>query len=167
MSFLFFMLPVLIVAGAFLWLKPSPRDQFLAKLRSGALQQGFKISSLKVPDLSEFGRVNNKYEIVTLYEKGLRLENGSLPQFTVVRTSGECGAYLPEGWAWDKRIHLNEAQYVLIADKLAKLPQSISVVCLMNESVAVSWDEKDPNITFEILNTELSKLALDFNRTPI
>lgn len=167
MSFLFFIVPVLIVAGAFLWLKPSPRDQYLAKLRSNALVQGFRISSLKVPDLSEFGRVNDKKEIVTLYEKGLQLEKDSLPRFTVLRTTGESGVFLPDGWAWDIRTNLQDEHYRVIASTIAILPSSVSLLSLMGAAVAVSWDEKDQEVTFDLLNEILAKLAQQFGRITI
>ncbi len=164
MSALFVILPILIVAGAFLWLKPSPRDQFLAKLRSEALARGFRVTSLKVPDTSEFGRVNQKQQIVTLYQKGLRLVDGEVPEFIVLRTTGESGAYLPPGWTWDLRRHLSAEHYAYLAEFVTQLPDSISVVSLSKDAVSVCWDEKDAAVTFDNLTLWLKDVANGFKK---
>ena len=70
-------LAVLLLVGSFMWLKPSPRDQFLAKLRSRALAQGFSLGSLRVPDTSAHGRVNQRFQIVTLYQLPVQLSTSS------------------------------------------------------------------------------------------
>jgi len=152
-------LATFVVAGAFLWLKPSPRDQHLAKLRSDALIQGFRIASLRIPDTSEYGRVNNQYKIVTVYQVSTVLHEGTDLEFTVLRTTGESGAYLPTGWCWDRRTDLTEHHYQQIAEVLAKLPLSIDVISLSSDSIALSWDEKDPNLTFDELKKTLKHIA--------
>lgn len=164
MGALILILPILVVAGAFMWLKPSKREQELAKLRSNALVRGLRIGSLKVPDLSEYGRINQKQEIVTIYQKSLREPRDETSRFTVVRTTGESGAYLPDEWAWHQRHLLDEAQYGVLADWLRKLPESVTVVALARDSVALSWDERDPGVSFDTLEGWLDELAGLFHR---
>lgn len=167
MGAFFVILPILVVAGAFMWLRPSQRDQYLAKLRSDALINGLKISSLKVPDTSEYGRVENLKAIVTLYEQTLEFDERALCRFTVIRTTGEAGVYLPEGWLWQERQALNDNQYDYIAKWLVALPTSVSAVHLDASSVGVSWDEKDPEISFQRLKDWLNQLSEQFNRKVI
>jgi hypothetical protein len=165
-AFLAIILPVLVVVGAFTWLQPSKRDQQLAKLRSDALVSGFQISSLKVLDLSEHGRINNQKRIVTVYQKPLAAEKKDDPiRYTVLRTSGESGAYLPEGWAWETREQMTEADYERLNALLATLPESVDVVNLDRTTVSLSWDEKDQNINFEVLTRWLESAATGFNRS--
>ena len=152
-------LAVLLLVGSFMRLKPSPRDQFLAKLRSRALAQGFSLGSLRVPDTSAHGRVNQRFQIVTLYQLPVQLSASSEGHFTVLRTTGEAGAYLPDGWAWDQRDGLNESQYQHLKNILTALPVSIQLISLSAGSIGLSWDESDPELSFERLKRVLTDIA--------
>lgn len=153
-------LAVLLLVGSFMWLKPSPRDKYLAKLRSSALAQGFSLGSLRVPDTSANGRVNQRFQIVTLYQLPVQLSANSGGRFTVLRTTGEAGAYLPDGWIWDERDGLNESQYHHLKDILTALPLSVQVISLSSGSVGLSWDERDPELSFERLKWVLAEITL-------
>jgi len=163
-SILVILLPILVVAGAFMWMQPSKRDQRLAKLRTGALSHGFRIGSIKVSDTSEHGRVNEKKEIVTVYQRSLVLSDNSASSFTVLRTTGESGIYLPEGWQWDDRKGLTESQYNSLNKYLESITLSINVVSLTNDMVSFSWDEVDQSITFDLLKRWLFDLAVVFDK---
>lgn len=165
MGSLIFILPILVIAGAFMWLRPSKRDQALARLRSDALVRGFRIGSMKVPDLSEYGRTQQKKEIVTIYQKRLlALPHDDGPGFTVLRTTGESGAYLPDGWAWHQRHLMTDSLYDVLASQLVKFPESVTLVSLSSDSIALSWDERDPQVSFEKLDAWLQELATAFQR---
>lgn len=152
-------LAALLVMGAFLWLKPSPRDQYLSKLRSEALVQGFRIGSLRIPDTSEYGRVHTSYIIVTLYQLTTVIHESSESNFSVTRTTGESGAYLPDGWQWISRNKVTDQQYGQLRDFLTKLPVSVQLVTSDQQSVGLSWDEKDANVSFDQIKTWLQAVA--------
>jgi len=152
-------LAILLITGSFMWLKPSPRDQFLAKLRAKALTQGFRLGSLRVPDTSDYGRVKERFQMVTLYSLPLQLAAGPSCRFTVLRTSGEAGTYLPEGWAWDERQGLSETQYEQLHRVLTSLPASIQLISLSSGSISLNWDEKDPEMSFERMRAMLVDVA--------
>ncbi|WP_320822559.1 hypothetical protein [Reinekea sp.] len=152
-------LAILFIIGSFMWLKPSPRDQFLAKLRSRALTQGFRLGSLRVPDTSDYGRVKARFQMVTLYTLPLQLAAGPSARFTVLRTTGEAGTYLPEGWAWDEREGLSETQYEQLHRVLTSLPVSIQLISLSSDSIGLNWDERDPDMSFERLKAILVDVA--------
>jgi hypothetical protein len=164
MTAIYIIVPILIVAGAFLWMRPSPRDQHLAKLRSQALVNGLRLGSLKVPDTSEFGRVNDVQTIITLYQISLVLIDGETCSFTVLRTSGEAGAYLPEGWQWIQRVHLDEKHYEALNGFLAALPTSVSAISLDAQHASLSWDESDESVTFEGIKGWLTEITIIFGR---
>ena len=164
MTYLVFILPVLVIIGAFMWLKPSPRDQRLAQLRSNALISGFRITSLKVNDNSEQGRVNQTQQIVTLYEVSLVPSKESLSEFIVQRTSGESGAYLPSGWAWEARSELSAEHYQALADLLASLPEAINLLALNRSAVGLCWDEMDEAVAYDQLKQPLLACAQIFAR---
>jgi hypothetical protein len=164
MTAIFVIVPILIVAGAFLWMRPSPRDQQLAKLRSQALVNGLRLASVKVPDTSEFGRVNDVQTIITIYQISLVLIEADTCSFIVLRTTGESGAYLPEGWQWVQRTQMTEANYRALNGFLSNLPASVSAISLDSEHVSLNWDELDESITFAQIKSWLSEVAVFFNR---
>lgn len=157
-------LAILLVVGSFMWMRPSARDQFLAKLRAEALTSGFRISSLKIPNTTELGRIDDSKEIVTVYVKNLTIVKTPTQPYTVIRTTGESGIYLPDGWQWHERVGLSEALMHRIATFVATLPESVTVVSVSQTQAAISWDEKDPSVTFEHLSIWLTASAELINR---
>ncbi len=155
---------VLILVGAFTWMRPSLHDQRLAKLRTNALVNGFRVTSLKVQDSTEHGRVNHLRQIVTVYQIALVLDEVGAETFTVQRTSGESGAYLPDGWSWEARHGLTDQQYQSLNAFLTSLPDFISVVSLQVDSVGLSWDESNEDITFTGIKNYLTSCASIFQR---
>lgn len=152
-------LSVFVVAGAFMWMQPSKRDKHLSKLRSSAITNGFLIGSIKLPDTSEYGRVNQVFQIQTLYQRSLEIQEETEMSFTALRTTGEHGIYLPEGWDWNHRKNLQESQYQSIAAFLKELPQSVSAIVLTKNTVGLVWDEKDPDMTLEQIKSLLIQAA--------
>ena len=152
-------LSILVVAGAFMWMQPSKRDKRLAKLRSGALTQGFLVGSVKLPDTTEHGRVNNRFEIQTIYQIALKLEAQSQLEFTALRSTGESGIYLPDGWAWNKRSNVPESIYTALSTFLAGLPESVTALVVSKTAIGLVWDEKDPQLTLEQIKSMLHDVA--------
>ena len=125
---------------------------------------GFRISSLKIPNTSELGRIDDSKEIVTIYLKNLTVVKHPPPHYTVIRTSGEAGIYLPDGWQWHERVGLSEELMNRIAGFVVTLPNSVSVVTVDKTQAAISWDEKDPLVTFQQLSNWLTAAAKLTNR---
>lgn len=165
MAFLIAMASCLLVIGAFLWLKPSKRDQHLAHLRTRAITQGFLISSVKLPDTSEHGRVNQLHRIETLYRLSLEIDTDveqvaqQALRFTVQRTSGESGIYLPESWVWQERHNIDHSLYAIIAEYLAQLPEDISAVLVSQAFVGLVWSENTQRIDLPNILEQLQQLA--------
>ncbi|MBU2863192.1 hypothetical protein KO489_05010 [Reinekea forsetii] len=155
---------MLVVVGSFMWMRPSPRDQYLSKIRSEALMTGFRIGSMKVPDTSEEGRIGEVNCIVTIYAKNLEVIKGRSVSYTVIRTSGESGIYLPDGWQWHEREDMPQALMEQVALLVKPLPLSITLITVSDSQSALSWDEKDPQVTFDVLSQILSHAASLVNR---
>ncbi|MDN3649396.1 hypothetical protein QWZ13_10780 [Reinekea marina] len=155
---------MLVVVGSFMWMRPSPRDQYLSKIRSKALMTGFRIGSMKVPDTSEEGRISEIKRIVTTYAKNLEVIKGRSLGYTVIRTSGEAGIYLPDGWQWHEREDMPQALMEQAALLVKPLPLSITLITVSDSQAALSWDEKDPQVTFDTLSQILSHAASLVNR---
>ncbi len=54
---------------------------------------------------------------------------------------------------------MSDTQYENLSKVLNSLPESISVISVDRAMVSVSWDEKDPEISFEVLKNHLISAA--------
>lgn len=132
---------ILTLAGAFMWLKPSARDRHLNQLRTQALTEGLKLQSVRLPDTSVDGRLNDKKELLTIYRLIHHFDKHQAPFFTVQRTTGVSSAFLPDGWKWADDHRPPEAQRQAIADFLEGLPEHYRVIDARPDGVGLSWDE--------------------------
>lgn len=133
---------MVILTGAFMWLKPSPRDQHLNTLRSAALTEGFKLASIRIPDTSIEGRLADKASLATLYRILHSFDKGKAPRFTVQRTTGVSNAFLPDGWRWADQRRPSEAVTQVLHDILIELPETYLVLDAQPDGVGLAWDER-------------------------
>jgi len=133
---------VLTLAGAFMWLKPSPRDRHLNRLRSKALAEGFKLQSVRLSDTSVEGRVNDAHVLQTLYQLKHDFDKETPPYFTVQRTTGVSSAFLPDGWKWADKHRPPEAVTERLSDFLTQLPERYFVVDARPDGVGLAWEER-------------------------
>lgn len=136
---------ILTVAGAFMWLKPSPHDRHLTRLRSAAISEGLKLYSLKVPDTSVEGRIGEKHELRTVYRLPHGFAKDGAPSFTVLRTTGVASAFLPDGWIWADDKRPSDALKQRLVSFLNDLPEQYDLVDGQPDGVGLGWDERDAN----------------------
>lgn len=155
MAFVIVVLSIMMVYGTVMWVRPSAKDRRLADLRMQALQAGIKVQQGHIDDLSIDGRVNRASRPVFFYR--MLKNNPDRPTVTLLKTTGESGIYLPDGWAWehDKRLPANGIQS--ITPFLVSLPESVFGVEMSPGYVGIAWDERDPS-QFEQLKLDLNTL---------
>jgi hypothetical protein len=149
---------ILTLAGAFMWLKPSPRDRHLNTLRSAAIKEGFKLDSIRVPDTSIEGRLADKSSLITLYRLIHRFEKSKAPCFTVQRTTGVSSAFLPDGWKWADKHRATEAVTPMLHDLLVSLPERYLVIDAQPDGVGLVWDERDDASALPAIRETLERL---------
>jgi hypothetical protein len=149
---------VLVIVGAFMWIKPSPRDQHLNLLRSKAIQEGFKLDSIRVPDTSIEGRLAEKSSLITLYRLLHRFEKGKAPRFTVQRTTGVSNAFLPDGWKWADTHRPSESVTPILHDMLVSFPERYLVIDAQPDGVGLVWDERDDASALPAIRETLERL---------
>lgn len=131
---------ILVIVGAVLWVKPSPRERRLAQLRQQALMDGFKVQQRRVPDLSIEGRVNGQETHLTFYRKYCKSNFDQI--YNILRTTGESGIHLPVGWIWEENLRLPENKRSPVQHLLSELPESVLGIELAPDYVGVAWDER-------------------------
>lgn len=149
---------ILVLAGAFLWLKPSPRDRHLNTLRTAALSAGFKLDSIRIPDTSIEGRLAEKSSLITLYRLLHRFEKGKAPRFTVQRTTGVSSAFLPDGWKWADQHRPSEAVTQDLHEVLIGLPDQYLVLDAQPDGVGLVWDERGDASALPAIRETLERL---------
>ena len=152
---------IALVVGGMAWVRPSPRQSFLAKLRMQALQQGYKVAQIRVSDTTVLGRVNDESIAVIVYRlflseaQQLPLAQGGL----ILRTSGESGIYLPDGWTWADKKPLSREFIEPLCAFIAALLPSVTGIELNDKSIGLIWNERadisEINAEFEKFKTAL------------
>lgn len=150
---------ILTLAGAFMWMKPSPRDRHLSELRTAALGQGLKLHSLRLPDTSMEGRLAERRELRTLYRLPHVFDRDSGPCFTVLRTSGVASAFLPDGWVWADQHRPDEAERTRLHDFLAELPEAYDLIDARPDGVSLGWDERAGTEALPAVRETLQRLV--------
>jgi hypothetical protein len=138
------LLSVAMVMGGIAYAQPTPRQKIIAKLRTKAIQSGFKISEIKVSDTSVEGRINQDKMTATVYRKLLTNEDVLNLSKTILiqRTSGENGIYLPEGWAWESGERLTQQQVEPLHEFILALTDNFSGIELSKMSLGLLWNER-------------------------
>lgn len=133
---------VLSAIGSLLWALPSKADRRRAAMRNEAMQSGLSVMTLSVPDTTDRGRIDEKRRLMTLYKK--RSANSpAFKPFTLVRTEGESGYGLPEGWVWEPQDHRIKGQALQqVQTCLASLPDWIEVLSVQPDGLAVGFNER-------------------------
>lgn len=132
----------LSAVGSLLWALPTKADRRRAGMRADAMQKGLSVTTLSVPDTSDRGRIDNKRRLVTLYKKRSR-EAPAVRPFTVLRSLGECGFGLPDGWVWeDPSYRLRGEHRQRLETLLGGLPEWVEIVAVMPDGLAVGFNER-------------------------
>lgn len=150
---------ILVLAGAFMWLRPSRRDQHLNTLRTAALTAGFKLDSIRIPDTSIEGRLADKSSLTTLYRLLHRFEKDKAPRFTVQRTTGVSSAFLPDGWKWADEHRPSEAVTQVLHGFLVSLPEAYLVLDAQPDGVGLVWDERGDASALPAIRETLERLT--------
>ncbi len=136
--------------GAYFWARPTATERRLTQIRAQAMRSGLSLTTLHVPDWSISGRVNQATHMITGYR--LREERHKGPFFSAMRTSGNAGQDLPEGWEWletDYRA-LGTQLRQIVALSVAELPDWVSLVSATPRGWVLAFDERTPEQVDEV-----------------
>lgn len=143
-------LPAIIVVffslgmlGAWMLARPSAGDKRRQSIREEAMQKGLALTTLSLPDLTVNGRVRELRRLQTAYR--LRQDRTARPAFLALRTSGESGYGLPEGWVWYEtdRKALRPGQREFLRHYLSTLPDWIEAAGANRSGWIMTFSERD------------------------
>ncbi|WP_119395631.1 hypothetical protein [Salinibius halmophilus] len=131
-----------VVVGAWLWLRPSPRERRINKLHTDAFANGLKLRYESLPDMSNEGRVREAKKPFTFFNREFK-EKQAWPSYTLLRTQGESSKYLPVGWYLQQgeKLDRDVIEQHLFA-KLAQLPEEVVAVTQWPLGIGIAIDER-------------------------
>lgn len=155
---------ILSAVGSLLWAVPSKSDRRRADMRSHAMQSGLSVITLTIPDTSIRGRIERRQRLVTAYKKRAPgAGRAVLPELLVLRTEGEHGYGLPEGWVWrEADFRLRGHQLQLLLDALEDLPDWVECFAVLPDGVAMAIEEYKGEVRVDelaaLLRTRVDRL---------
>lgn len=162
MAILIVIVSIMMVYGTVMWVRPSARDRLLSSLRMDAIHSGIKVQQCLIEDLSIEGRINKLSRSVMFYRK---LNNDSnRPTVSILRTTGESGIYLPEGWSWEHGKRLERPVLNQLTELITSQPDSVTGFELSPGYVGISWDERNLEQLNKISSDLDQMLIIDWNK---
>lgn len=157
MPFIAIMVAMLIIVGALLWLRPSPREKRLSSLHTQVFSRGLKLRNEMLPDLSVHGRVNELRRAYTLINREYR-EKQPWPSYTLVRTEGEASKYLLDGWYLSHGPTLTREQIEqVINPRLQAVNEHVVAISQWPLGFGLATDES-PAVDIDLIEAQLTLL---------
>lgn len=160
MKWAIIVLIMMSLLGSMMWVMPSPRQRYLAKLRQQASRQGFQVQIVRVTPPRAAGQVKPEVLSATAYRlPRYNLEKKHRENFNewqVFRQTAVANEGLPEGWCWGVgERSLNATQLGMLNDLIAQLPDGVSSVESTPVHISLYWNEKGDEHTLEQLQALL------------
>ncbi len=139
---------MLSLVGSMMWVMPTPRQRFQAKLRLDARKHGFQVSlgNLALPRAQgEMEAEELKSPVYRLQRTNLaRKERDSFTGWTVARITAIANEGLPSGWSWVKGERaLAPARLNQLSEWLQSLPREVEAVESDQFHLALYWREPE------------------------
>lgn len=156
MNLLIIVFVFLSLLGSIMWVMPTKRDRFLAKLRLQARPLGFQVQLIKLTYPREMGEVEARVVSAVIY----RLLRGTIAQdihntwncWRVVKCTTNASDGLIKGWGWalGERT-MNHEQLVHLNYILKNLPEGVYGLESTPVHVSAYWNERESE---ELQNVE-------------
>lgn len=163
MKWAIIVLIMMSLLGSMMWVMPSPRQRFLAKLRLQASREGFHVQMVRVTPPRAAGQVEPEVLSATAYRlPRYNLEKSEREAFTewqIFRQTAIADTGLPEGWCWGTgERSLTESQLKTLNQLIGQLPDGVSSVESTPVHVSLYWNEKGDESSLETLKLLMQPL---------
>ena len=146
----------LIVVGSVVWIRPSPRDQKLAKWRRDAIVAGLKVRMQTLKAEPKNSGIRDDVEGITYEWYNPEPDKLDKSNWAVVKVDGWLKEGLPEGWSWyDKEATSNLDD---IVNAIETLPLKVNAIERTPISSRIIWNENGKEFDAQMLKRYLQKL---------
>lgn len=162
MTIIFVVMVFLALTGSLLWVMPSKAEKRMAEIRAYGIAQGMRITSISAPDLSVEGRIENKNKLYTAYKLGVPRRKDA-PEYILLRTTGESGYGLVDGWRWEKpEYRLTGNALTRLNDALLEMPPWTDLLAILPDGVAIGFDERGGHAQVDAVKALLDRFRDQF-----
>ena len=165
MKWTIIILIMLSLIGSMMWMMPSQRQKYQAKLRMRAKTMGYQVQLARITGPRAEGEVEPDTVTVPAYRLMRtnmdRKESEALKAWQVFRVRSIASDGLPDGWSWSYgEGELSDSQLALLAEILPSMPADVVALESSPVQVSVYWQEGEEE-DLEILGSlkeELDKI---------
>lgn len=129
----------LAIVGSVMWIRPSPRDQRLAKWRREALMAGIKVRLQTLKAEPKDSGIRDDVEGVTYEWFNPEFDKSDKVTWAIVKTDAWLQEGLPQGWSWYGQEGCVDFEKVRLI--IEALPIEVNALERTPVSSRVIWDE--------------------------
>lgn len=163
MKWMIIILIMMSLIGSMMWVMPTPRQKYQAKLRLQAKQIGFRVQLERVTLPRAKGEMEPETTTVTAYRL-IRNRRDKKPAqthtpWTVYRIAAVADLGLPQGWSWGLgEKTLSQPQLDMLADIIEAMPDDVLAIQSNPVEVGVFWSEEGGEAMLDLIKTQLERL---------
>lgn len=146
---IFIVLAIAMAVGPVLMLKPSPRQQGLAKLRSRALELGLRVHMLPL---------SSEKPSVPAYCKPWLDERRDTKPWVLELTNFEHDLNFSGAWAWQKDLVARPGWHQAIKEQLEHVPKGVLAIANGPQGLCCFWAETGGEVVLDQIHKMLQEL---------
>lgn len=146
----------LVVVGSVMWVRPSPRDQKLAKWRRDAIMAGLKVRMQTLKAEPKNSGIRDDVEGISYEWFNPEPNKTDTTTWAIVKTDAWLKDGLPQGWSWyAQEVDIDPAK---IAQIIQALPMEVNAIERTPISSRVIWNESGKDFDAKALKEYLQNL---------
>lgn len=146
----------LVVVGSVVWIRPSPRDQKLAKWRRDAIMAGLKVRMQTLKAEPKNSGIRDDVEGVTYEWFNPAPNKTDTTKWAIVKVDGWLQDGLPDGWSWYGEVV--DVDLDRIKGTIASLPFEVNALERTPISSRIIWNENGKEFNASNLKVFLQTL---------
>jgi len=163
MKWAIIILIMMSLIGSMMWMMPSQRQKFQAKLRLKARELGFQVQLLRLTAPRAEGEMEGETSTITAYRmlrtNLTREQADQIRPWQIHRVRAVACDGLPDGWSWAQgEGELSSDALTLIASLVENLPGDVVAVESSPIQVSVFWREEGEIEVLDLLKQQLERV---------
>jgi len=155
---------MLSLVGSMMWMMPTPRQKYQAKLRLKARGLGFQVQLVRLTAPRAEGEMEPEILTVPAYRMVRtnldRKEADRLAAWQIHRVAAIASEGLPEGWSWAwGEGELSDSALALVAEVIDQVPADVVAIESSPVQVSMYWNEEGEMDVLEQLKAQMDRIV--------
>lgn len=143
MKWMIIVLIMMSLIGSMMWVMPTPRQKYQAKLRLKAKTKGFIVQLERITAPRAKGEMDPQERDMTAYRVLRHDKDETLTPWKIFKVESIADTGLPPGWSWaEGERTLSAEQLERVAALIADLPEGVFSIQSSPVHFSVYWDEE-------------------------